>query len=83
MFIGGGSAGTAGGIKVTTFFLLAFVIWPRSAARRDVDVGGRRCRQARAAGGHRRAARRRRGRRRHAWLLLGHRPCRSTGSCSR
>ncbi|MBM7786533.1 TrkH family potassium uptake protein [Tenggerimyces flavus] len=26
MFIGGGSAGTAGGIKVTTFFLLAFVI---------------------------------------------------------
>jgi trk system potassium uptake protein TrkH len=27
MFIGGGSAGTAGGIKVTTFALLAFVIW--------------------------------------------------------
>jgi Trk-type K+ transport system membrane component len=26
MFIGGGSAGTAGGIKVTTFTLLAFVI---------------------------------------------------------
>lgn len=26
MFIGGGSASTAGGIKVTTFFLLAFVI---------------------------------------------------------
>jgi potassium uptake TrkH family protein len=26
MFIGGGSAGTAGGIKVTTFFLLLFVI---------------------------------------------------------
>ena len=32
MFIGGGSAGTAGGIKVTTFVLLAFVIWPRCAA---------------------------------------------------
>ena len=27
MFIGGGSAGTAGGIKVTTFVLLLFVIW--------------------------------------------------------
>ena len=27
MFIGGGSAGTAGGIKVTTFFLLGFVVW--------------------------------------------------------
>jgi len=27
MFIGGGSAGTAGGIKVTTFALLFFVIW--------------------------------------------------------
>jgi len=26
MFIGGGSAGTAGGIKVTTFFLLLFII---------------------------------------------------------
>jgi len=27
MFIGGGSAGTAGGIKVTTFILLFLVIW--------------------------------------------------------
>ena len=27
MFVGGGSAGTAGGIKVTTFFLLGFVVW--------------------------------------------------------
>ena len=27
MFIGGGSASTAGGIKVSTFFMLAFVIW--------------------------------------------------------
>ena len=32
MFIGGGSASTAGGIKLTTFFLLAFVIWPSCAA---------------------------------------------------
>lgn len=27
MFIGGGSASTAGGIRVTTFFLLGFVVW--------------------------------------------------------
>ena len=27
MFIGGGSAGTAGGIKVTTFCILFFVVW--------------------------------------------------------
>ncbi|WP_223115503.1 TrkH family potassium uptake protein [Luteimonas suaedae] len=27
MFIGGGSAGTAGGIKITTFFLLGFAVW--------------------------------------------------------
>ncbi len=35
MFIGGGSAGTAGGIKVTTFFVLLFVI--RSEVRGDDD----------------------------------------------
>lgn len=35
MFIGGGSAGTAGGIKVTTFFLLFFVIL--SEVRGDDD----------------------------------------------
>ncbi|CAM3383331.1 TrkH family potassium uptake protein [Stackebrandtia soli] len=42
MFIGGGSAGTAGGIKVTTFFLLAFVIWAEVRGEEDVTVGGRR-----------------------------------------
>jgi potassium uptake TrkH family protein len=42
MFIGGGSAGTSGGIKVTTFFLLAFVIWAEVRARRDVVIGKRR-----------------------------------------
>jgi potassium uptake TrkH family protein len=42
MFIGGGSAGTAGGIKVTTFFLLAFVIWTEVRGERDVVVGRRR-----------------------------------------
>jgi trk system potassium uptake protein len=42
MFIGGGSASTAGGIKVTTFFLLAYVIWSEVRGERDVVVGRRR-----------------------------------------
>ena len=42
MFIGGGSAGTAGGIKVTTFFLLAYVIWAEVKGEDDVVVGRRR-----------------------------------------
>jgi potassium uptake TrkH family protein len=42
MFIGGGSGGTAGGIKVTTFFLLAFVIWAEVNGEKDVTVGRRR-----------------------------------------
>ncbi|MPZ28175.1 MAG: TrkH family potassium uptake protein [Micromonosporaceae bacterium] len=42
MFIGGGSAGTAGGIKVTTFFLLGFVVWSEIRGERDVLVGRRR-----------------------------------------
>lgn len=42
MFIGGGSASTAGGIKVTTFALLAFVIWAEIRGDRDVNVFGRR-----------------------------------------
>jgi potassium uptake TrkH family protein len=42
MFIGGGSAGTAGGIKVTTFFLLAYVIWSEVKGETDVVVGRRR-----------------------------------------
>ncbi|MBA3308621.1 MAG: TrkH family potassium uptake protein [Nocardioidaceae bacterium] len=41
MFIGGGSAGTAGGIKVATFFLLAFVIWAEIRGEADVKVGHR------------------------------------------
>lgn len=36
MFVGGGSAGTAGGIKVTTFAVLAVVIW--SELRGDPDA---------------------------------------------
>lgn len=42
MFIGGGSASTAGGIKVTTFGLLAFVLWAEIRGVNDVDVGHRR-----------------------------------------
>ena len=42
MFIGGGSASTAGGIKVATFFLLAFVIWAELRGEPDVTVGRRR-----------------------------------------
>lgn len=41
MFIGGGSAGTAGGIKVTTFALLAFVIYAEARGSAEVHVGGR------------------------------------------
>jgi trk system potassium uptake protein len=42
MLIGGGSAGTAGGIKVTTFFLLAFAVWAEIRGQRDVTIGRRR-----------------------------------------
>ncbi|MFC4727785.1 TrkH family potassium uptake protein [Coralloluteibacterium thermophilus] len=42
MFIGGGSAGTAGGIKVTTFFLLGFVVWAEVRGSRDTTAFGRR-----------------------------------------
>ncbi|WP_307781627.1 TrkH family potassium uptake protein, partial [Virgisporangium ochraceum] len=42
MFIGGGSAGTAGGIKVTTFGLLAFVLWSEMRGEPQVNVGRRR-----------------------------------------
>ena len=42
MFIGGGSGGTAGGIKVTTFFLLAYVIWSEVRGEPDTNVAHRR-----------------------------------------
>ncbi|WP_209439301.1 TrkH family potassium uptake protein [Sinorhizobium arboris] len=42
MFIGGGSAGTAGGIKVTTFFLLGFVVWAEIRGQRDSTAFRRR-----------------------------------------
>lgn len=42
MFIGGGSGGTAGGIKVTTFVLLLFVITAEARGERSVTVFDRR-----------------------------------------
>jgi potassium uptake TrkH family protein len=42
MFIGGGSASTAGGIKLTTFLLLAYVIWAEVRGEPDVVVRKRR-----------------------------------------
>lgn len=42
MFIGGGSAGTAGGIKVTTFAVLLFVILSEIRGDREVHAFGRR-----------------------------------------
>src|SRR3954447_6043316 len=42
MFIGGGSAGTAGGIKVTTFALLGFVMLAEIRGEPTVHVLGRR-----------------------------------------
>jgi potassium uptake TrkH family protein len=42
MLIGGGSASTAGGIKVTTFALLALVLWAEVRGEPDVNAFGRR-----------------------------------------
>ncbi len=42
MFIGGGSAGTAGGIKVTTFILLFFVIYAEVRGDRNIHAFDRR-----------------------------------------
>ena len=41
MFIGGGSASTAGGIKITTFLLLGFVILAELRGDPDVTIGPR------------------------------------------
>ncbi|NLF05701.1 MAG: TrkH family potassium uptake protein [Actinomycetales bacterium] len=42
MFVGGGSASTAGGIKVTTLAVLVLAIIAEARGDRDVDVWGRR-----------------------------------------
>ncbi len=41
MFIGGGSAGTSGGLKVSTFFLLAFVILAEIRGEQQVTIAHR------------------------------------------
>jgi trk system potassium uptake protein TrkH len=41
MWIGGGPASIAGGVKVTTAALLALVLWARLAGDRHVSLGGR------------------------------------------
>jgi len=42
MFIGGGSAGTAGGIKITTFVVLLAIVSAEILRRRDAGLFGRR-----------------------------------------
>lgn len=45
MLIGGGSAGTAGGIKVTTFLILGFVVWAEIRGEEDTTAFRRRINQ--------------------------------------
>jgi trk system potassium uptake protein len=42
MFIGGGSAGTAGGVKVGTVMIVLFIIWSEIRGNDDVEAFGRR-----------------------------------------
>jgi Trk-type K+ transport system membrane component len=42
MFIGGGSAGTAGGVKVTTIGIIVYIIIAELRSRPDVEVGNKR-----------------------------------------
>lgn len=42
MFIGGGSASTAGGIRVTTFGVLLVMLWSELRGKPDVEIGRRR-----------------------------------------
>src|SRR5690606_13986931 len=42
MFVGGGSASTAGGIKVTTFAVLAIAVWSEARGRKSVQAFRRR-----------------------------------------
>lgn len=41
MFIGGGSAGTAGGIKIATFLVLGYAIWNEIRGNEHVNIGHR------------------------------------------
>ncbi len=42
MFIGGGSAGTAGGVKVGTVMIVLLIIWSEIRGNDDVEIFGRR-----------------------------------------
>lgn len=46
MFIGGGPAGTAGGIKVTTFAVLGFIMWAEFRGAGAVNIFGKRLSRA-------------------------------------
>jgi potassium uptake TrkH family protein len=46
MFIGAGPAGTAGGIKVTTFAVLAFIVWTELRGGTAVNIFGKRLSRA-------------------------------------
>lgn len=46
MFVGGGPAGTAGGIKITTFGVLLFIIWTEVRGEGAVNVLGKRLSRA-------------------------------------
>ena len=46
MFIGGGPAGTAGGIKVTTFAVLFFIMWTELRGGAAVNIFGKRLSRA-------------------------------------
>lgn len=41
MYVGGGSAGTAGGVKITTLALLAFMVWAEIRGEPDTTLFGR------------------------------------------
>lgn len=41
MYVGGGSAGTAGGVKIATLALLAFMVWAEIRGEPDTTVFGR------------------------------------------
>lgn len=42
MFVGAGSAGTGGGVKVTTFFILLVAVWSEIRGNADTEFRGRR-----------------------------------------
>ena len=72
MFIGGGPAGTAGGIKVTTFAVLFFIMAAELRGRGTVNVFGKQLMARRPPAGHH--GRAHRDRRRHVRDDRSHAP---------